>query len=145
MAISSLSPGNRPANSLRMLSDYDLLAMPHAMLPVPPRPARPNPAAWRDALDRYRVTEKAYQTLYARRRPYAHPDEGAGCMLDDVGLRLLADRCEQMHKLIEVPAPDWPALLTKLEIVYRDVFRDLRGLDAFIAKLVADARQLSAV
>lgn len=162
MADDPLALGVRLANVSRRDLFGKALLLPLAALPAPARPMQLDAAAWRRArydydraADRYwSFVEHEYRPACARMeaelRSRGDRDEARSLLfekyrirqLEDQGMDLLGIQFERMHALMATPAPDLPALSTKLQIVYRDVFLEEGDNSELVAELVADARRL---
>jgi hypothetical protein len=97
-----------------------------------PSAAKARQSAWTHALARFRSAEATLAALEG------HPDEAAFGSAHDRFNHAL--RC-----LLAQPAPDLPALATKLEIADQAELADLTFAPPALAALATDARRLAAI
>lgn len=136
-------------------------ALAPEMPPIPERPDHIDGDMWHAAHARYRIAAATYSRFQATRyRPAVAAMDAEGesadpvlraVLFDKYGLRaleelgndLLVDQIEQVRALVATPAPDWDAVVLKIEILFHDIYVDEPDHLELIAELLADARRLS--
>lgn len=123
MASANVTPGSAPAN-------------------IPLRQS----LSWQSALDLYCAAVVRRDTHQAERLYPAYSNKKLDFQkvssIEVEADRLWEVQLDRLNKLIAVPAPDWPALHTKLELAYQDYLIFELSSREVVAKLLADMAKL---